>query len=307
MGGDKKPQRPVFPRGGHGKTVVAESASAKRRCGGCSGRASPTSRRSRGRDARRDRVRHAVGGLHAGLGDRRDLRRYGSGPGHGRDELDGARSGPAGRRGLHVSIRLPGPRGGHRRRGHGACPTPVPGSSCWAAPAQARSTASPRSSPRRRWRSRSRPPRRWRPQARPSFSGRTTSAANWYDRVIEGSSGTADNEAKATYLRPDEVIEMLRIWLMAMLAAAVLGTVRDHDLLHRTGLIGYARPRPLPTAKRHLARVREGRDRRRPNLTGNSCSRRGQSGKVEYWSCRTPVNTKALTTNRARQSRQTAS
>ena len=32
---------------------------------------------------------------------------------------------------------------------------------------------------------------------------------------------------------------MLRIWLMAMLAAAVLVVVKDHDVLHRAGLVGY--------------------------------------------------------------------
>jgi hypothetical protein len=120
--------------------------------------------------------------------------------------------------------------------------------------------------------------------------------------VIERSGGTADNEAKATYLRPDEVIEMLRIWLMAMLAAAVLGTVRDHDLLHRTGLIGYCTTTTAPHGAKGTWRACEkGAIDGRPNLTGNSCIRRGRSGKVEYWSCRTPVRSKALTANRSRQ------
>jgi hypothetical protein len=43
---------------------------------------------------------------------------------------------------------------------------------------------------------------------------------------------------------------MLRIWLMAMLAAAVLVVFQDHDILHRAGLVGYctsSRPeRPVP-------------------------------------------------------------
>ena len=43
---------------------------------------------------------------------------------------------------------------------------------------------------------------------------------------------------------------MLRIWLMTMLAAAMLGVVRHTDVLHRAGLTGYctAAPRPAGTS-----------------------------------------------------------
>jgi hypothetical protein len=120
--------------------------------------------------------------------------------------------------------------------------------------------------------------------------------------VIERSGGTADNKAKATYLRPDEVIEMLRIWLMAMLAAAVLGTVKDHDVLHRTGLIGYCTTTTAPQGAKGTWRACEkGAIDGRPDLSRNSCTRRGQSGKVEFWSCPTPVRSGVLTANRSRQ------
>jgi hypothetical protein len=92
--------------------------------------------------------------------------------------------------------------------------------------------------------------------------------------------------AKATYLRPDEVIEMLRIWLMAMLAAAALVVVRDHDVLHRAGLVGYCTSAPRPAGTTGSWRACEkGALDGRPDLSRQSCTRRGLNGKVEYWSC----------------------
>jgi hypothetical protein len=79
---------------------------------------------------------------------------------------------------------------------------------------------------------------------------------------------------------------MLRIWLMAMLAAALLVVVHDHDVLHRAGLIGYCTSSPRPAGTSGSWRACEkGVLDGRPDLSRNSCSRRGVSGHVEYWSC----------------------
>jgi hypothetical protein len=104
--------------------------------------------------------------------------------------------------------------------------------------------------------------------------------------VIDRPAGLSDHVAKATYLRPDEVSEMLRIWLMAMLAAALIVVVHDHDVLHRAGLIGYctSSPRPAGTTGEWRACERGVLDGR-PNLSRQSCRLRAQNGSVEYWSC----------------------
>ena len=62
-----------------------------------------------GGDARRRRLRDAVGRVHPSLGDRGDLRLHGPGPRDGRHELDGARHRtPTEDGGLHAAIRFPG-------------------------------------------------------------------------------------------------------------------------------------------------------------------------------------------------------
>ena len=61
-----------------------------------------------GRHPRRGRLGDAVRRLHARVGDRGDLRGDRPGPGHGRDELDGARHGPARRRRFPLLDPLPG-------------------------------------------------------------------------------------------------------------------------------------------------------------------------------------------------------
>jgi hypothetical protein len=112
----------------------------------------------------------------------------------------------------------------------------------------------------------------------------------------------ADIGAKATYLRPDEVKEMLRIWLMAMLAATVLVTVKDHDVLHRAGLFGHCTTTSAPPGAKGAWRACEkGAIDGRPDLTKKSCSREGQSGSVEYWSCPTPVRSRALSGSQNQQ------
>jgi len=78
---------------------------------------------------------------------------------------------------------------------------------------------------------------------------------------------------------------MLRIWLMAMLAAAVIVVAHDHDVLHRAGLIGYctSSPRPAGTTGEWRA-CEKGVLDGRPNLSRQSCRLRAQNGRVEYWS-----------------------
>jgi len=79
---------------------------------------------------------------------------------------------------------------------------------------------------------------------------------------------------------------MVRIWLMAILAAAVIVAVRDHDVLHRAGLTGYCTTSPRPAGTSGVWRAcQKGVLDGRPNLSGQSCQRRGQNGSVEYWRC----------------------
>ena len=83
---------------------------------------------------------------------------------------------------------------------------------------------------------------------------------------------------------------MLRIWLMAMCAAAFLVVFKDHDVLHRAGLVGYCTSSPRPAGTNGSWRACEkGVIDGRPDLSRQSCSPRGQDGKVEFWSCPTKV------------------
>jgi hypothetical protein len=73
---------------------------------------------------------------------------------------------------------------------------------------------------------------------------------------------------------------------MAMLAAAVLVAVRDHDVLHRAGLVGYCTPSPRPAGTSGVWRAcQKGVLDGRPDLTRQSCQPRGQNGSVQYWRC----------------------
>jgi hypothetical protein len=71
---------------------------------------------------------------------------------------------------------------------------------------------------------------------------------------------------------------MVRIWLLAVLAAAVIVAVRDHDVLHRAGLVGYctSAPRPAGTTGDWRA-CKKGVLDGRPDLTRQSCRRRAAS------------------------------
>ena len=73
-----------------------------------------------GRDTRRRGERDAVRRVHAGICDRRDLRRDRAGPRHGRNELDGARDRPSRRGRAPGDDPLRRPRGRHGRRRHDA-------------------------------------------------------------------------------------------------------------------------------------------------------------------------------------------
>ena len=88
---------------------------------------------------------------------------------------------------------------------------------------------------------------------------------------------------------------MLRIWLMAMLAAAMFAVVRDHDVLHRGGLTGYCTTAPRPAGTTgHWRACEKGVLDGRPDLSDESCTRRGLTGSVEYWRCPARVRSAPL-------------
>jgi hypothetical protein len=79
---------------------------------------------------------------------------------------------------------------------------------------------------------------------------------------------------------------MLRILVLATLAAAVLFTVKDQDVLHRAGLIGYCTTTTAPAGAKGTWRACEkGKLSGRPDLSRQSCRRKGRTGSVEFWSC----------------------
>ena len=178
MGGDKKPSYEYFHSGPRQDGDRGGDAHGRRdRAGCCARRADDLEALSWAGHARRDRVRHAVGRLHA-----RRRRSPRSSPRPARTSAWSAPSSMAhgtARRvegGLHATIRFPGSRSG-RSAAARRCLRRATGSRRSAAPAPAGSTASRRSSPRRRCASRSAPPPRWRPRAARTSSGRTTSEA----------------------------------------------------------------------------------------------------------------------------------
>ena len=84
---------------------------------------------------------------------------------------------------------------------------------------------------------------------------------------------------------------MLRLWLMAMLAAAVLFTVKDQDLMHRAGLIGYCTTTTAPAGAKGAWRACEkGKLDGRPDLSRQSCVRKGHTRSVELWICPAKVD-----------------
>ena len=68
---------------------------------------------------------------------------------------------------------------------------------------------------------------------------------------------------------------MLRLWLIAILAAGLLVVVKSHDLLHTTGLLGHcAVTRTPPGAKGSWRACNKGMLDGSPDLSGDSCSPR---------------------------------
>ena len=79
---------------------------------------------------------------------------------------------------------------------------------------------------------------------------------------------------------------MLRLWLIAMLAAGTLAVVRDHDLMHRTGLLGHCAVTHSPTgAKGSWQACDKGILNGRPDLTSHACRSVVRTGSIEYWRC----------------------
>jgi hypothetical protein len=79
---------------------------------------------------------------------------------------------------------------------------------------------------------------------------------------------------------------MIRIWLIAMLAAALLVVARNTDLLHATGLLHSCSTVPAPAGRHGSWRwCRAGLLDGRPNLSGEACHSEGRTGSREYWQC----------------------
>jgi hypothetical protein len=79
---------------------------------------------------------------------------------------------------------------------------------------------------------------------------------------------------------------MLRLWLIAMLAAAALTVVRSHDLLHASGLLHSCQATTAPVGSADEWRsCRKGLLNGRPNLRGQRCDSMRTQGSREYWRC----------------------
>jgi hypothetical protein len=104
--------------------------------------------------------------------------------------------------------------------------------------------------------------------------------------VICGRPAQADIPLQSDiYLRPAEV-DMIRIWLIAMLAAALLVVVRNTDLLHATGLLHSCSTVPAPSGRHGSWHAcRKGLLNGRADLSGQACHSEGHAGSREYWRC----------------------
>jgi hypothetical protein len=82
---------------------------------------------------------------------------------------------------------------------------------------------------------------------------------------------------------------MLRIWLMAMLAAALLMVVRSYDLAHRSGLLSSCSTIQAPAGHSgDWQSCRRGLLNGRPDLASERCQSKGRAGSREYWRCPAP-------------------
>jgi hypothetical protein len=79
---------------------------------------------------------------------------------------------------------------------------------------------------------------------------------------------------------------MIRIWLIAMLAAALLVVARNTDLLHATGLLHSCSTVSAPSG-RHGSwhSCRKGLLNGRADLSKQACHSEGRAGSREYWRC----------------------
>ena len=83
---------------------------------------------------------------------------------------------------------------------------------------------------------------------------------------------------------------MSRIVFAAALFASVLALVRHERVLDRTGLLGScsALAAPAPAGGQWLE-CRPGELTGYPDLSRDSCTRRGMRGELRYWICPTPL------------------
>ena len=82
---------------------------------------------------------------------------------------------------------------------------------------------------------------------------------------------------------------MLRFWLIAMLAAALLTIVRTYDLAHRTGLVSSCSTIKTPAGHHgYWHSCRKGLLDGRPDLASERCHSQGKTGSHEYWRCPAP-------------------
>ena len=83
---------------------------------------------------------------------------------------------------------------------------------------------------------------------------------------------------------------MFRIVVAAVLIASVLVLVKQDRVLDRTGLLGscVALTAPAPEGGQWLE-CRPGRLTGYPDLSQDSCTRRGTRGEVRYWICPTAI------------------
>ena len=83
---------------------------------------------------------------------------------------------------------------------------------------------------------------------------------------------------------------MSRIVLAAAMIASILALARHERMLDRTGLLGScsALAAPAPAGGQWLE-CRPGELTGYPDLSQDSCTRRGMRGEVRYWICPTPL------------------
>jgi hypothetical protein len=79
---------------------------------------------------------------------------------------------------------------------------------------------------------------------------------------------------------------MIRIWLIAMLAAALLVVARNTALLHATGLLSSCSTVSAPPGRHGSWRsCRKGLLDGRADLSKDACRSEGRMGSRDYWRC----------------------